>query len=113
MALFVGGGGIMLLTVAELFMGKTTWHQMFGMIPGVFLILVAVITGKVGLADGVVLSVIGVIVGYQAIMLLFCISLMLFSFVSIALLLLHKVKGQTRLPYIPFLTVALVVQQII
>lgn len=112
-ALYVGGGGIMLLTLMELFAEKSTWQQLLGIIPGIFLIVVAAITKKVGLADGVALSMVGMVIGYTAIMLLFCVSLLLFSIISIALLFLHKVKGHTRLPYIPFLTVALIIQQVI
>lgn len=112
-ALYLGGAVILLLTVSGLLTGNIVWRQLFGLIPGAFLLLMAAVTRKVGVADGVVLLFIGAILGYQRSMLLFGISLMLFSGISIILLFLHKVKGCTRLPYLPFLTVAFIIQQII
>lgn len=112
-ALYLGGAVIVLLTVPGLVTGGVAWRRIFGLVPGAFLLLMAVVTRKVGVADGIVLLYIGALLGYQKSVLLFGISLMLFSGVSIILLFLHKVKGHTRLPYLPFLTVALIIQQVI
>lgn len=87
------------------------WHQVMGWLPGIFLILVAFATKKVGYADGCVLVVVGAVLGYQRAVLLFCISLMLTALVSAALLLLHKVSGKTRIPYLPFMTTAFLIQK--
>ena len=61
--------------------------------------------------DGAVLVVAGAVLGYQRAVLLFCISLMLTAFVSAVLLLLHKVSGKTRIPYLPFMTTAFLIQK--
>lgn len=113
MLLYIGVVAVALISVIELCTGRIVWYQMLGIIPGGFLVLVSIITQKAGLADGIVLGILGVVLGYKAIMLLFCISLIIISFVSILLLLLHKVTGKTRLPYLPFVTAALVIQQMI
>lgn len=76
-----------------------------GAIPGLSLLLTAWLTGKAGYADGIVLLCCGIVWGYREALLILCLSLVLISFVSIALLLLHKVKRQSRIPYIPFLAV--------
>lgn len=92
--------------------GQQIWYRILGLLPGLFLLLVAFVTKKAGYADGIVLAVTGMVLGYQKTMILFCISLLLISVISVLLLFLHKVNGRTRLPYLPFLTVVYVIQQI-
>lgn len=92
--------------------GQQVWYRILGLLPGLFLLLVAFVTKKAGYADGIVLAVTGMVLGYQKTMILFCISLLLISVISVLLLFLHKVNGRTRLPYLPFLTVTYVIQQI-
>lgn len=92
--------------------GQQIWYRILGLLPGLFLLLVAFVTKKAGYADGIVLAVTGMVLGYQKTMILFCISLLLISVISVLLLFLHKVNGRTRLPYLPFLTVTYVIQQI-
>lgn len=92
--------------------GQQVWYRILGLLPGLFLLLVAFVTKKAGYADGIVLAVMGMVLGYQKTMILFCISLLLISVISVLLLFLHKVNGRTRLPYLPFLTVTYVIQQI-
>ena len=92
--------------------GQQVWYRILGLLPGLFLLLVAFVTKKAGYADGIVLAVTGMVLGYQKTMILFCISLLLISVISVLLLFLHKVNGRTRLPYLPFLTVVYVIQQI-
>lgn len=111
--LYVGIGAAVLLLVWEIFSGRIVWTRLLGILPGILLLLTAVLTRQVGLADGIVLSIVGVVLGYQAVMLLFCISLMLFCVVTILLLFFRKVNGRAVLPYLPFLTVAVVIQQVI
>lgn len=111
--LYVGIGAAVLLLVWEIFSGQIVWTRLLGILPGILLLLTAVLTRQVGLADGIVLSIVGVVLGYQAVMLLFCISLMLFCVVTILLLFFRKVNGRAVLPYLPFLTVAVAIQQVI
>ena len=87
---------------------RDAWREwLLGALPGVFLVLVAVLTRKAGVADGVVLMEIGICLGYRITLLLLCISLMLMSLLCVPLLLMRRVKRKTELPYLPFLTGAL------
>ena len=88
------------------------WYQLIGWMPGAFLVLVAFATKKVGYADGLVLVVVGALLGYQRAVFLFCFSLILIVLVSVPLLLLHKFNGKTRIPYLPFITTAFLMQKL-
>lgn len=111
--LYIGVGMVTVLSVIELLNGTFAWLRLFGAFPGILLIIVACVTGKAGVADGIVLSIAGIILGYKEIWLLFCISLMLIFSGSVFLLLLRKIHMNTRMPYIPFMTVALLLQQLL
>lgn len=86
---------------------------LLGMLPGLFLLLVAFATKKAGYGDGIVLAVAGAVLGYRQAVLVFCIGLLLVSLVSMLLLLLRKVNGRTKIPFLPFLTAAYVVQWVL
>lgn len=78
-------------------------EMVIGMLPGVFLVLVAWLTRKAGYADGVVLMQMGLCMGYREVLPLFCFSMLLLSVVSVILLFLRKVKKETKMPYLTFL----------
>lgn len=87
--------------------GKIIWLQpIIGALPGVLLLVIAALSGKAGYADGIVLLWIGMVWNYKEGLAVLGISLFMISFVSVVLLLLHKVKKHTRIPYIPFLAAA-------
>lgn len=77
-----------------------------GILPGLFLILVACLTKKAGYGDGVVLIQLGVCLGFQKVMLLFCFSMFLISVVCMILLLARKVRKETKMPYLSFLAMS-------
>lgn len=77
-----------------------------GMLPGVLLLVAALGTKKVGYGDGAVLLLLGTAVGGPKSWMLFGISLFFISGFSLALLALKKVKGRTKIPYLPFLAAA-------
>lgn len=75
-----------------------------GMLPGVFLLLLAGFTHKIGWGDGVVLLTVGLTLGYRECMALFCFSVLAAAVFSVVLLMLHRADRHTTLPYLPFLT---------
>lgn len=77
-----------------------------GCVPGVILLLMAAATGKAGTADGIVLIFLGVCMGGKICMAVFMLSLLLISLFSGILLTLRRVGRNTRLPYLPFLSMA-------
>ena len=76
---------------------------LFGMLPGVLLLVVAAVTKKAGWADGIVLLIMGLLTGLRECMACFMVSLLAMSAVSLPLLVLRKVGKNATLPYIPFL----------
>lgn len=77
-----------------------------GCIPGAFLLLMAAVTGKVGTADGIAVIFLGICAGSKVCLAVFALSLVLISLISGILLALRRVGRNTRLPYLPFLSVA-------
>lgn len=78
---------------------------LLGIIPGILMLAVAGLTGKVGCGDGVVLLNIGLLTDYKSCILLLCFSMLFMSVFSIGMLSLKRVGKDTRLPYLPFLAV--------
>lgn len=84
-----------------------------GILPGIFLIILATATKKMGLADGIILCLMGLLDKYSACVITFCIASFAIAIVSIILLATKKVKRNTQLPFIPFLAMGFIVQQIL
>lgn len=82
--------------------------SLLGTIPGIFMLVVARLTGKAGYGDGLVLILLGISYGYLCSIVILCLSLFLLSLCSVVLLLCRRVKGSTQMPYLPFLTAAYV-----
>lgn len=91
---------------------QTAGTLLLGILPGMFLLLIAFVTQKAGYGDGMVLAVVGAVSGYRQAAFVLCMGLILASLVSVPLLLLHKVNGRTPIPFLPFLTVAYAVQRL-
>lgn len=87
----------------EVFLGRELAVMGLGLIPGAALIVLSKATGKVGLADGIVLSGMGLMEGFMGALSVMCFGSLLLSIPAAALLAARKVKKQTGLPFIPFL----------
>lgn len=85
------------------------------LLPGVLFLLLALATQKVGYADGAVLLAIGLVLGFDHCAERLLLSLCISACLSVVLLLLKKVNGQTKLPFLPFLwvgfTICLIIQK--
>lgn len=101
-------GGIVFsgMGIKRCIQGEMLWQEcVWGMIPGMVLLLVAGITKKAGYGDGIVLVQMGIYLGCERVLLLFCFSLLLLSGSCMVLLLLRKVNKNTRMPYLSFLAI--------
>lgn len=80
------------------------WERLAGMLPGLGLLLISyVMKGQVGRADAYLMCIVGVLLGIgKGISILFY-ALLLAGSVSLVLLVLRKVKRDTKLPFVPFL----------
>jgi leader peptidase (prepilin peptidase)/N-methyltransferase len=78
------------------------------LLPGLVLLIAGKLTGGIGYADGWLMLLIGIFLGFRKGIAAFCLSLFLTGFTAMVLLLLRKGKKNMRLPYIPFLTIAVI-----
>lgn len=87
--------------------GNLSLHQpLLGMIEGVILLLIAHLTQKMGYADGIVLILIGLLTGYRGSLMVLCISSFLCAVFCMVLMIVRKINKNSRIPYIPFLSIA-------
>ena len=89
--------------------GEKLIVMLVGVIPGALLILIGHITGKVGMADGIVLCALGILEGARGALVILAMGSLILSLVSMILLALKKVRRETRLPFIPFLGLGLLI----
>lgn len=98
------------ISVYNCLRGREQWLAvLIGILPGVFLLLVAAMTKKAGWGDGIVLTALGLICGYRESIFLLTISLLSMSVLSVILLVFRKVGRNTALPYLPFLGLAYII----
>ena len=85
---------------------------LMGWIPGLLMLGTCLITGRVGSADGWVLMIVGSIVSHGHMMAAFGCSMILIAIVAGVLLISKKAGKNDRLPYLPFLTAAVMLVQL-
>ena len=112
--LLAAGGIIMAFMAVDQYAqkAKDTTVLAWGLVPGALLLLMAVATRKVGIADGIVLLLLSMPIDYRECIASFVLSFLLMSLVSLFLLVLGKVKGNSKLPYLPFLLAGYMLQVI-
>ena len=113
----IGGGllsGIyMLLTYKEEISSLSdVLNFVNGWMPGIFMLIAGWVTNCVGEGDGWVLLIVGSILGAGKMTWVFSGSLLLSAIAAGTLWSFHKVKRKDQLPYIPFLTVTVMVIEI-
>ena len=104
-----------LLPVIAVWLGISIWNNnvdLFGIISAVFLVSVSLVTRQVfGMADAIVLSLIGIENGVMYMMIIFFISdllFLLFAVIKFGLKQRHK-----ELPFIPFIFTAFILTKIL
>lgn len=81
---------------------------LYASIPGIFLLMVSFCTKEsIGYGDGWSVLALGLFVGAEGCLAAVGIGLLLSALVSLVLLMLRKVNGKSRLPFLPFLTIGL------
>ena len=113
--LFVGVGVVLLLFVLDgvcsgvsadilLSQGSFPWKRLWGILPGAgVLVLSSVLRGSIGKGDGYLLCISGIALGLEQNMALLFYGLFLAGSTAMVLLILQKVKRDTKLPFVPFL----------
>ncbi len=88
------------------------WQYLLACMPGVFFIFTAILTHKVGLGDGWLLLILGATLKYNYCLTVFAVSMFLISGYSIIQLLIKQKNQQSTIPYVPFLTMAMILSLI-
>ncbi len=113
--LLLGGIGAVILFLAEwLWPGwlagaypeasSFPWERLVGLLPGLSLLLFSyVMQGQIGRGDAYLMCISGVLLGVGQGVSLLLYALLLAGSVSLVLLVLRKVKKDTKLPFVPFL----------
>ncbi len=110
--LILAGVGVMAaagLTIWRIENGTIFAAQiLLSLLPGLFFLLTGWCTKeKVGYGDGILLSITGLMVGFSQCFTGLCISLFLSAFYGVLLLFLHKAQKNSRIPFVPFLTMGM------
>lgn len=81
---------------------------LYSFIPGALLLALSLCTREsIGYGDGLVVLVLGMLTGVETCFLVVGLGLLVSSLCALILLVLRKVNGRSRLPFIPFLTIGL------
>ena len=111
--LVCGAAGVFLfrMTLTILYWPSTEQLRLWivallGAVPGFLMTMLSFFTDKVGRGDGLVLMRVGASESCAYIALIICMACIMLSAVSVILMLSGKVKRNTRMPYIPFITLS-------
>ena len=109
----IAGGGLgLIIGLGQICVsGKRDWLDLFwGLIPGICVTGLALIAeDRIGLGGGVVLLTLGLILGIELTIMAAVVGLFLATLVGVVLMAVKKVGLQTTVPFIPFLTLGLLI----
>lgn len=92
--------------------GVEQWRSLFwGILPGILMLAGARMRGIIGTADGVVMIMIGMQKGYWKGTMILGVALFTAAVFCAVFLLLGKLKGTTRIPFVPFLSLAYILAE--
>lgn len=111
-SLLIGAGVVVLVLLADgvlcknLFSAEASWWKNgCGMIPGICVWILSYVTrGGIGRGDGYLLCITGAALGLEVNLAILCYGLLLAGVCAGILLVMRRVKRETKLPFIPFLT---------
>lgn len=105
-------GAFFVESVVLLLIGVSNWNIfVFGMLPGVVLIVVSIVTrGEIGLGDGYLVCVLGSLVGLKDIVNILTWAILLLAVTGIFLVVVKHWGRKSTLPFVPFLLVAYIMQ---
>lgn len=95
--------------------GNIEWNLFFSsLLPGIFLLGISLCTREgIGYGDGWAVMILGLLIGTEDCFITVCMGLLLIALISVILLIMHKVNGKSRIPFLPFLTIGLGVELIV
>lgn len=105
----LGFGGVLAICslICQFAAAGSSWVDIvWGMGPGILLLLLSLVTKNAGCGDGMAMLFLGVTVGGGESWLIFGLSLFGIAGYSLVVLVLQKAGRKTRIPYLPFLAAA-------
>ena len=97
------------LFVREKMLGEASKTLMVDLIPGLIMYALAFFSDeRIGKGDAVTLLFIGAVAGIETVLLSMFVSFFAAAAISIVLLALKKVRKDTRLPFLPFLSLGVI-----
>jgi leader peptidase (prepilin peptidase) / N-methyltransferase len=102
--ILIGIGFLTILTCSFLAGEITIWSRLAGLGLGILLLLLNPITrGQIGIGDGLIVSIMGLGVGFNATSFILAYGLFGSAVFSIGLILFRKVNRKATIPFIPFI----------
>ena len=96
--------GILAILLHLLFLNRSIFEMLCGMLTGVFLLALGYLTGgKIGTGDGLVFMLTGLYLGFYDNLALFCISFFLAGAYGLFLAAVRRCRREKRIPLVPFL----------
>lgn len=82
------------------------WEYFVAGCIGVLFLFFSIAGESIGIGDGALIMLLGMLFGIRRQVVVLCIALLLCAIVAVILLLFGKVKRKSRLPFVPFLCIA-------
>ena len=95
--------------IREIVLGEESLNLLLDLVPGIIVYAIAVFSGeRIGKGDAITLMFIGAVAGKETVLMSLFVSLTIAASLSAVLLILKKVGKDTKLPFIPFLSVGVI-----
>lgn len=102
-------GVLAALFIREMIIGEESGTILIDLIPGAVMYLIAFLSKeRIGKGDALSLMFIGAVAGSSTVLMSLFVSLTIAAILSAILLALKKVKKDTKLPFIPFLSIGVI-----
>lgn len=105
----VGAAGVLCLEMAA---GRVVGVSILkSVLPGLLFLLIAAVTKNMGYGDGMVLILLGLMRGQKHCVTALMLGMLVISFFAVVVLILRRAGRNTRLPFLPFLSVGWVIAE--
>ncbi len=101
------GIGFLAILACSMISGEITlWNRLAGLSLGIILIILNQLTrGQIGMGDGLIVSILGLCLGFTANAFILVYGLFGSAVFSVFIIILHRPNRKTTIPFIPFLLI--------
>lgn len=98
------------ITVRKQIMNEENIVLMLDMLPGILTLSIAYLSGEmIGIGDGLIILFLGSVLGYRLTLLTMFLSFVISGVMSLILLTIKKVTKKSEIPFVPFLSIGIVI----